>query len=83
MSYFILFVAAWIAFQIAFVTAAHTVFYVRGVKAGLGWSVQDYFTSLGVTLLGALGIWGRAFRDLGASIVDLGRRIAQKLGAKC
>ena len=77
------FIAAWIAFQIMFVVAAHTVFYVRAAKSGLGWSVQDYFTSLGVTLLGALGIWGRAIGDLGASIVDLGRRIAQKLGAKC
>lgn len=82
MSYFILFVAAWIAFQIAFVAGAHTVFYVRAVKSGLGWSVQDYFTSLGITLLGALGIWGRAFRDLGAKIVDLCGAIRQKLGAK-
>ena len=77
------FIAAFIFTQILFVVAVHTVFYVRAACSGLGWSVQDYFTSLGVTMLGALGIWGRAIMDLGAKCVELGRRIAHKLGAKC
>ena len=76
------FVAAWIALQIFFVAAVHTVFYIRGVRAGLGWSVQDYFTSLGVTMLGALGMWGRAILDLGTKCVVFGRKITKKLGAK-
>lgn len=78
----ITFLVAFITFQICFVIAVHTVFYVRVARAGLDWSVQDYFTSLGVTLLGALGIWARAIGDLGASILELGSRIRQKLGAK-
>lgn len=83
MTFILNFVAAWIAFQIMFVVGAHTYFYVRGVRAGLGWSLQDYFTSLGVTLLGALGIWVRAIRGFGASILELGSRIRQKLSTKC
>ena len=77
------FIAAFIFTQIVFVVAVHTVFYVRAACSGLGWSVQDYFTSLGVTMLGALGIWSRAIGNTRRKLGDIARTISQKLGAKC
>lgn len=81
-----LIIAIIIALQVLVVWAAHTISYIWAVKCGLKWSVQDYFTVLGVTLLRSLGIWIRVVRALGTKLRhmlwELGFKLGQKRRAK-